>query len=100
MVSLHEGLAYHGLVDPACTVVEASIVLLVQVFKPPKLRKSAASDDGSGDTLPVVDSKEGLATARSFNNLAQRNGQSQSNGAHTGSQYPSQAHVQQRYSFL
>lgn len=77
-----------------------SPTVVAQVFKPPKLRKSAASDDGAGDTLPVVDSKDGLATSRSFNNLAQRNGASQNNGAFPGSQYPSQAHVQQRYSFL
>lgn len=70
----------------------------LQVFKPPKLRKAAASDDGDamGETLPV-DSKDVLTTTRSFNNLAQRNGQSQHNNARSGSQYPSQAHVQQRY---
>lgn len=73
-------------------------------FKPPKLRKSGASssDDGVANVLPV-DSKEVHATARGGNNLAQRN-TAQQNGNATSSasasQYPSETHVQQRYTFL
>lgn len=73
-------------------------------FKPPKLRKSGASssDDGVANVLPV-DSKEVHATARGGNNLAQRNTAQQNGNAMSSasaSQYPSETHVQQRYTFL
>ncbi|DBA96469.1 hypothetical protein WJX77_004607 [Trebouxia sp. C0004] len=73
-------------------------------FKPPKLRKSGASssDDGVANVLPV-DSKEVHATARGGNNLAQRNTTQQNGNAMSSasaSQYPSETHVQQRYTFL
>lgn len=76
----------------------------LQTFKPPKLRKSGASssDDGVANVLPV-DSKEVHATARGGNNLAQRNTTQQNGNAMSSasaSQYPSETHVQQRYTFL
>ena len=77
---------------------------ILQTFKPPKLRKSGASssDDGVANVLPV-DSKEVHATARGGNNLAQRNTAQQNGNAMSSasaSQYPSETHVQQRYTFL
>lgn len=71
------------------------------MFKPPKLRKSGASssDDGVPNVLPV-DSKEVHATARGGNQLAQRNNGLQSSSPASASQYPSETHVQQRYTFL
>lgn len=76
---------------------------MLQTFKPPKLRKSGASssDDGVANVLPV-DSKEVHATSRNGKSLAQRN-TAQQNGnslSASASQYPSETHVQQRYTFL
>ena len=79
------------------------IACLLQMFKPPKLRKSGASssDDGLPTVLPV-DNKETHTTGRGNNHLAQRNSSLQNSNTLTasGSQYPSENHVQQRYTFL
>ncbi|KAL3132500.1 hypothetical protein ABBQ32_009046 [Trebouxia sp. C0010 RCD-2024] len=73
------------------------------MFKPPKLRKSGASS--SDDGLPVVlppDSKEVHPSGRGNTHLAQRNGATQNSNtlSPSGSQYPSETRVQQRYAFL
>lgn len=80
-----------------------SLLLLLQMFKPPKLRKSGASssDDGLPTVLPA-DNKETHPAARGNNQLAQRNSAAQTSNtlSPSGSQYPSETHVQQRYAFL
>ena len=82
--------------------VACQSLLLLQMFKPPKLRKSGASssDDGLPTVLPA--DKETHSTGRGNHQLAQRNSAAQTSNtlSPSGSQYPSGTHVQQRYAFL